>query len=87
MELRPGQSQTVRFTLTAHDLAHWEPAGWTTAPGTYRILVGDSSRNLPLSGSLHVASALWSNVSGTPSRAGSVVVANPRGIPGPLRSP
>jgi beta-glucosidase len=60
IELQPGQSQTVRFTVTAHDLAHWDDAagGWTTTPGTYQILVGDSSRNLPLSGTVNVTSTL-----------------------------
>ncbi|GLY85700.1 beta-glucosidase [Actinoallomurus iriomotensis] len=82
VELQPGQSQIVRFTLTAHDLAHWDDTagGWTTTPGAYRILVGDSSRNLPLSGALNVTSTLRSNVSGTPSRSGSVIVANPHGM-------
>ena len=84
VELQPGQATTVTFTVTAHDLAHWESGGWTTTPGSYGILVGDSSRNLPLSGSLTVASALRSNVSGAPSRAGSVVVVNPRGMSSPV---
>jgi beta-glucosidase len=81
VDLQPGQSQTVRFTVTAHDLAHWvDPSGWTTTPGTYQILVGDSSRNLPLSGSLAVTSALRSNVSGAPSHRSTVTVVNPRGM-------
>jgi beta-glucosidase len=85
VELQPGQSQTVRFTVTAHDLAHWaDPAGWTTTPGTYQILVGDSSRNLPLSGSINVASTLHSDVSAEPSRAGSVVLAGPHGMSSPV---
>jgi beta-glucosidase len=84
VELQPGQSQTVRFTVTAHDLAHWADSGWTTTPGTYQILVGDSSRNLPLSGSLNVASTLHSNISGKPSRAGSVVLTEPHGMSSPV---
>ena len=87
VDLQPGQSQTVHFTVTAHDLAHWvDPSGWTTSPGTYQILVGDSSRNLPLTGSINVTSALRSNVSGTPSRASTVTVVNPRGMSSPVGS-
>ncbi|MGH3375888.1 MAG: glycoside hydrolase family 3 C-terminal domain-containing protein, partial [Actinoallomurus sp.] len=82
VDLQPGESKTVSFTVTAHDLAHWE-SGWTTTPGTYQIFVGDSSRDLPLTGSLAVQSALRSNVSGAPSRTGSVVLANPHAMSAP----
>jgi beta-glucosidase len=86
IELQPGQSQTVRFTVTARDLAHWADSagGWTTTPGTYQVLVGDSSRNLPLSGSINVTSTLRSDVAGTPSRTGTVTVANPYGMSSPV---
>jgi beta-glucosidase len=87
VDLQPGQSQTVRFTVTAHDLAHWADSagGWTTTPGTYQILVGDSSRNLPLTGSINVASTLKSDVAGVPSRTGTVTVTvtNPHGMSSP----
>jgi beta-glucosidase len=50
--LRPGQSATVRFTLTRHDLSYWSDAanGWVVPAGTFRFYVGDSSalRDLPL---------------------------------------
>jgi beta-glucosidase len=54
VSLQPGQSQTVQFTVTSHDLAHWSDSagGWTTTSGAYQILVGDSSRNLPLTGTI-----------------------------------
>ncbi|GAA4623949.1 glycoside hydrolase family 3 C-terminal domain-containing protein [Actinoallomurus vinaceus] len=83
IELQPGQSQTVQFTVTAHDLAHWDDAagGWTTTPGTYQILVGDSSRNLPLTGSLNVTSTLKTSVSG------AVVVSDPKGMSSPVGAP
>ena len=55
VSLAPGQSQTVQFTVTSRDLAHWvDPSGWTTSSGSYQIMVGDSSRNLPLTGTLTV---------------------------------
>ncbi len=52
--LNPGASGTVSFTVTAHDLAHWDTGSgnWTATAGSYQILVGDSSRHLPLTGSL-----------------------------------
>ncbi|MFJ6214047.1 discoidin domain-containing protein [Streptomyces sp. NPDC092296] len=85
VSLNPGQSQTVTFTVTAHDLAYWnESAGnWTTAAGTYQILVGDSSRNLPLNGNLSVATALSGNAVAAKSAeaaAGTLTVANPHGM-------
>jgi beta-glucosidase len=55
--LDPGQSQNVTFPVSTHDLAYWDTTNsvWTTAAGNYQILVGDSSRNLPLTGNLTVA--------------------------------
>jgi beta-glucosidase len=54
--LNPGQAQTLTFTVSTHDLAYWNTGsnGWTTAAGAYQILVGDSSRNLAVSGTLTV---------------------------------
>ncbi|MDF9811530.1 glycoside hydrolase family 3 C-terminal domain-containing protein [Streptomyces sp. SPB162] len=83
VELQPGESRQVRFTVTAHDLAHWSDTadGWTTTPGDYRILVGDSSRDLPLTGTLTVAAPLSARtVTATANAAGSVTVANPHGM-------
>jgi beta-glucosidase len=56
VNLAPGASQTVQFTLTAHDLAYWDDASgsWQTPAGTYQIWVGDSSANVPLNGTLSV---------------------------------
>ncbi|WP_344615607.1 discoidin domain-containing protein, partial [Dactylosporangium salmoneum] len=57
--LNPGASTTVTFSVTQKDLAYWNTTSnaWTTAAGTYQISVGNSSRNLPLSGSLAVTAA------------------------------
>ncbi|WP_405584093.1 discoidin domain-containing protein [Streptomyces sp. NBC_01190] len=54
--LNPGQAQTLTFTVSTHDLAYWNTgtSNWTTAAGTYQILAGDSSRNLPVTGTLTV---------------------------------
>jgi len=55
VNLQPGQTATVRFTLTSSQLAYWDN-GWTDAPGTYQVYVGDSSAltGLPLRGSFSV---------------------------------
>ncbi|MGH3171537.1 MAG: glycoside hydrolase family 3 C-terminal domain-containing protein [Trebonia sp.] len=56
--LRPGQSATVRFSLTGHDLSYWDQAanGWIVPDGTFQVYVGDSSAlaGLPLRGQFAV---------------------------------
>jgi beta-glucosidase len=53
--LRPGQSTSVRFRLSGHDLSYWDDTanGWVVPDGQFRVYVGDSSgpANLPLQGS------------------------------------
>ena len=55
--LDAGQAKTVTFTVSARDLAHWDTTAnaWSTTAGSYQILVGDSSRSLPLTGTATVA--------------------------------
>jgi beta-glucosidase len=52
--LEPGQSYTANFALTRRDLSIWDVAAqnWMSQNAVYQISVGDSSRNLPLIGSL-----------------------------------
>ena len=54
VSLNPGQSRRVTFTLTSRSFSFWDTAsaGWRVAGGVYRIRVGDSSRNLPLTSSV-----------------------------------
>jgi len=56
--LRPGQSTTVRFTLSGQDLSYWDDAanGWVLPDGRFGVYVGDSSAlaNLPLHGGFRV---------------------------------
>jgi beta-glucosidase len=61
--LNPGASSTVTFTVHAHDLASWNTTSnsWIASAGTYQILVGDSSRNLPLTGNLSLSTAITAN--------------------------
>jgi beta-glucosidase len=46
--------------VTVRDRASWSTTAghWVAFAGTYQILVGDSSRNLPLSGTLNLASTV-----------------------------
>ena len=48
--LRPGQRERVSFTLDRRALSYWDTAagGWHVAPGCYEVMVGSSSRDLPL---------------------------------------
>jgi beta-glucosidase len=70
--LNPGQSATVSFRLTVHDLASWSPTDnqWEAQAGTYSISVGDSSVNLPLTGSTSLAQELTGQVAAGTSGAG-----------------
>jgi beta-glucosidase len=56
--LQPGQSTTVHFTLTGHDLSYWNDTanGWVVPDGQFGVYVGDSSAlaNLPLRGNFTV---------------------------------
>jgi beta-glucosidase len=57
--LQPGASQQVAFHLTRQNLRYWNTRtnSWATSTGRYGINGGDSSANLPLSGTLSVFSA------------------------------
>jgi beta-glucosidase len=79
--LNPGQAQTVSFTVTARDLAYWNTgtSAWTTPAGSYQIMIGNSSRNVPLTGNLSVPAQLIG--------ADPVALANPHGMSSPVGRP
>ena len=54
--LAPGESQTVTIAIDPRVLQTFEEANesWKLTPGEYQVLVGTSSDNTPLSGSLIV---------------------------------
>ena len=60
--LKPGQSTSVRFTLSGHALSYWDDAanGWVLPDGHYQVYVGDSSglANLPLQGGFTVTRSI-----------------------------
>jgi beta-glucosidase len=50
--LEPGEEKEVSFALSKDDLASFDVAldRWVTEPGYYQILIGNSSRNIVLTG-------------------------------------
>jgi beta-glucosidase len=54
--LRPGQSCRVRLLLDARSFSYWDinAHDYKIQPGTYHIMIGSSSRNIQLQGSLRV---------------------------------
>lgn len=50
VNLKPGQSETVSFTITDEDKRYWDESGstWKILPGKYSVSLGNSSRNLPV---------------------------------------
>jgi beta-glucosidase-like glycosyl hydrolase len=73
VNLSPGASATVSFPLNIHDLASWSSTAnaWEAQAGTYSIKVGDSSSNLPLTGSTSLAQTLTGQVAAGTSGAGT----------------
>ena len=53
VELRPGQTTRVTFSVSPSDLAWWN-GHWEVSQGTYALMVGDSSANLPLTAQVEV---------------------------------
>jgi beta-glucosidase len=53
VDLKPGESQEVTFTLDKRALAFYDPyrKGWVAEPGEFQVLVGSSSRDIRLKGS------------------------------------
>ncbi len=48
VRLAPGESRTVKFALSQRDLSYYDTGRqtWTATPGTYRICIGSSSRDI-----------------------------------------
>jgi beta-glucosidase len=53
LELEPGQSQEVSFSLDMRALSFYDPyrRSWVAEPGEFQVLVGSSSRDIRLKGS------------------------------------
>jgi beta-glucosidase len=48
--LQPGQTGPVQLTLNQRSFSYWDVVShsWRVAPGTYQIMVGNSSRDILL---------------------------------------
>ena len=76
VSLQPGQSKTVQFGLSGHDLSYWNDTanGWVLPDGQFSVDVGDSSAlaNLALQGSFNVIRTLgarYVNIAAPPAIA------------------
>ena len=54
VELKPGESKTVEFTLDDRSFAIWSE-GWKIPGGTYTVQIGASSRDIHLEQSIEIA--------------------------------
>ncbi len=56
VELKPGETKTVQFTLDRAALSYWNPArkAWQADPGTFEVQVGASSRDIRLKAPLQL---------------------------------
>ncbi|MGO8673157.1 MAG: malectin domain-containing carbohydrate-binding protein [Capsulimonadaceae bacterium] len=54
LTLTPGQTGTATITLNAQDFSYWDVVShsWLIQTGTYNVMVGDSSRNILLTGTI-----------------------------------
>jgi beta-glucosidase len=57
VSLNPGETRRVSITLQDRAFSIWNTTAkaWTTVPGQHTVLVGDSSRSLPLQGNVTVS--------------------------------
>lgn len=55
--LQPGQTRRVTFTIAPEELSFWSAGAqnWVAYPGKYQVMVGASSRDIRLTGSVAVA--------------------------------
>jgi beta-glucosidase len=53
VDLAPGQRERVTIDLDRRAFASWLDGQWTVPAGDYRILIGRSSRDLVLAGTVH----------------------------------
>ena len=50
VELKPGESQTIKFNLDPSAFEYWNPTtkAWALDPGTFEVQIGASSRDIRL---------------------------------------
>jgi beta-glucosidase len=54
--LEPNQTRSVKLTLNRRAFSYWDTSkhGWVVLPGTYKIMVGSSSRDVDLQGNVTI---------------------------------
>ena len=52
--LKPGESRSLSLALPAKAFAHWDKQRWRVTAGTYRIMVGRSSRDMIYQGQVEL---------------------------------
>lgn len=59
VELAPGETKSVTFTLSFRDFAYYDPlqGEWVVDSGTYTVLVGSSSRDIHLEKDVYIESS------------------------------
>jgi beta-glucosidase len=59
VSLNPGQTERVSFPIDQRSLSYWNTSAhaWKVASGCYRVMVGHSSRDIALQGTIAVAGA------------------------------
>jgi beta-glucosidase len=73
VQLNPGETKPVRFTLDARAFSHWDATGhqWIRSAGDYTVSVGDSSRHLPLTGVVRVSNRIATSAPTPPAPPGA----------------
>ena len=61
VSLSPGETRHIHFELDEQTLACWSEKyhKWVIVPGSYHIMVGPSSRHLPLQGNVVISGGSW----------------------------
>ena len=79
ISLAAGQAQNVSMKLDASAFAYWDTMAnnWVVPQGNYSIMVGDSSRNLPLQGSYTVTTPSYNVVQQANNNVGTSDNSNP----------
>jgi beta-glucosidase len=55
VELKPGETKSVTFVLSAPDLALWDRnMRFVVEPGTFRVMIGSSSQDIRLTGDFDI---------------------------------
>lgn len=82
VSLKPGETKTVTFTLDKRAFAYWETSihDWHAPTGSYKLLIGSSSRDIHQSASVEVTSACSLPVHFTPDTCFGDIMAHPKAM-------